>query len=115
MATVITAIFDNPDMADQALHQLRGHSISLYSFHIQPARPDRAVREIPPMPVPFAVPFQNNIGAFSVPAFMPAPLTTPPVRETAGSPEVLFTATVPDGDADRVRSMLTSAHGRKVR
>ena len=113
MATVVTAIFDSPDMAELALHQLRSRNIQIFSFHIQP-REDTAQRDIPPAPVIFAPAFQNTVGAFTAPAVMPAPLTAPMFQDTA-TREVIFTATIPEEEADRVRGMLISAHGRKVR
>ena len=121
MATKVTAIFEDRDTAELALHRLRGQNVPLQAFDIGPAPPDQNGRDHPVAPVVYVPGMLNGVGAFHSPSFMTAPLITSQAKgfqDPHGIPEsrgTLLAVTVSDRDAARVRSTIISAHGKQVR
>ena len=115
MATVITAIFDNMDMAELAIRQIRSQNIPVHSFHTRPVRGDHPNQDIPRSPAVFTLAFQNSMGALNAPAFLPTPMPIPNSRELPDTDEAILVATIPDSEAGKVKNIMINANGRRVR
>ncbi len=123
MAIEISAIFESPDMADFALRHLRDNQVNLQSYTIQPLRyhPLKRVESEPPILYPAGM--FNGLGIGGGGGIGMTSYTAGPVVHIPhgthdaeiASKEVVLDAFVSESDVTKARSILISAHGRKVR
>lgn len=126
METKLSALFENPDMADFALRRLRESNIQVRSFHIRPAgySPEGEKEEGRFDAFPAPAPVNSaamGMGYMGIPGMVVGPVFTGENRWLANRPadtnggEVILLAVVPNEEIARARGVLVNARGRQIR